>query len=1454
MRFLQFHLFVASLIYSLANMISAFSKAGHSQPLAHTHAHTLARSTTTTPAPLFPASESLRRRRPLSAATSRPVSHTADAPLPPPADMPLGLAATLASSHSSRSRRRPRERNVLQSVLYPLLFHIAALLFGVALLFLLTLTLGGVGLLLLCICSGSSRSVRVLVASLWRAELWINRLGVDDAKRANDAADTHARYEALARTAAPLSNPHPSSSDTTAAASTRTPLRQAYSAATQRGREVTTSVMVLSLLYFLLFKWLFNVIFSAVPLVFWSLAIAQFVPVDSTAAVDWDLSVGAGSTKYFVGIAVGFLAHQIAVTAAVASVFVSDKMAGFLFDEASRAETDPEYAPLLHWHAPLQGDVPTHAYHPAHAAMDAHGVFDAHAYAAHHPSAVSDARPFEAHRTPLTSSQSLPPSSFQGSFNRHRDDRRRLTTSASTGPPLQSGSSRMPYPLMPPFGPDGANDVEAAYRDHAQERVVDCCLFKVHIKHSDDSDDDPHGGRIGGRGFGRGGGRGGRGRGGRGGGRGDFASFGMPGTDAPFFPTGFDFTARGPRGGFPDDQRVAMHSHHDCDHHEDPRHQWLFQMKGRRHELKRTKSFDSLRLHTELNERPPHMRVCEVLDLSPSAPPFHAAFSTRSDRFSRSSTDVPMAPLADDHQVREGGFDPRYRPSAASLQTRKSNSDEGRYPGRADELLDHSQRQRVQAQRQRQLAQQQRQLAQQRRQLAQQRTAQEQRTLGLSVPPVYPETQHPQSPTSYLREREVYAKDRDFYHDGIAQAVLDGIAQAKIEEKQMAASGGATRTGTASLDPRVIRRPVSSGGSSARDVSAPATDTQLLSRDERRISFTGQYQAGAGSNDVSDVEINGRFGSLPRAFEEYSYVDAFGLPGQSSSETIAGLNDAPMFRGGVGSGLDYNSFTPPVSPTSTTNGSFLANTASYDLYSPTNSVQHDDDFPSDQLPQVYRSIQYTGPPVRATSRFSEYDDVPGRRDKVHFNAFAPPSVAPSPKPFHYTVWAFLLNQHAEMRERAETFDPASRRLSVNTKLDIRRGALVHVTLDAPEGFRILNGATQGFSWEGKVRSATFDVQCTDGAAFGSVMFKASIVVGSEVAILRSYVSVSSKQLEPADLEAQMLTSKLEVLEKTFEEIPYKSLEMKELVGSGHFGDAYRATYNGRDVVVKTIRASEFGETSDQIVQEFQHEAAVLNMFGHHPCVVPFVGASTDIRFPLSIVTAYLPFGSLEDNLRAPSAASGGSETFTIGQKTAMLKDAAAGLLNIHEGGFIHRDIAARNCLVDDSLRVKICDFGLCRRVSATGGTLMKSGVGPVKYMAPESLLPPHLFSYESDSYMFGVLMWETFTMSTPFAALSPLEAVLKVMNGERLAVPQDLPETLRSLMETCFHDSPTQRPSMVEILAMLDELSSSTRARASSATSSGASGSAAIAAATAAASASLSTATKLREDRSAIWV
>ncbi|RQM29618.1 hypothetical protein B5M09_007669 [Aphanomyces astaci] len=177
------------------------------------------------------------------------------------------------------------------------------------------------------------------------------------------------------------------------------------------------------------------------------------------------------------------------------------------------------------------------------------------------------------------------------------------------------------------------------------------------------------------------------------------------------------------------------------------------------------------------------------------------------------------------------------------------------------------------------------------------------------------------------------------------------------------------------------------------------------------------------------------------------------------------------------------------------------------------------------------------------------------------------------------------------------------------------------------------------------------------------------------------------------------------------------------------------------VVVKTIRASEYGSSGDAIQAAFQHEAAILNRFGHHPHMVPFVG---------------------------------------------------------------------RNVLVDDNGRGILSDFGMCRRVGHAGGAFVQHGSGPLKYMAPETLQPPYGFTAKADVYAFGVLAWETLFESKPFANLTPLQAAVRVLEGQRLPMGEELSDTHRELLTACFQDNPTDRPTMQWIYGTLRKAQQST--------------------------------------------
>ncbi|KAL3674479.1 hypothetical protein V7S43_000427 [Phytophthora oleae] len=1456
----------------------------------------------------------------------------------------------------------PVRRGVAASVVRTLSFHVATLAFAIVLAAFFAVSGSLLLLVVGCLLVGSSQFARKLTRILWGTEMAINALVADE----DELIPVVRRRRASVRGDGAAED---------AQEQERTPVLG----------EVTLPVMLLSLLYFMVFKWILDIVFTTVPLVLWLVSIAQILPKDSGLSDVNIVTNASPPAQVFTALAFAFLAHQLGVTSARGLLFVSRNVAGVLFSRNEREGVTEQRT--VEEKEDRRGQEERHIAAPSsnYGTMDGKHLNSGHAGSG----ATTGQRPSAEDVTRNLYQQGR--SVSEANVSRPRGPRKMQHQPASFDSPyVPPGMSGMPSsrPL-----PHAERAFQNDMRDHDHEQELQMCCCKVIIKTDDngnagsDASDSHRGGTDSGRTSGRrrgGGGRGnstGRGGWGRGGGRGGLQmGFDMRG-QPPFPPFNGEFPPWGA------DWRERWLEH--WSHWQDwqwPNMDQRRRDRGRRG-MRRRNSFDDVYAvavpvpatlsatgDDVLEKEPAHKSMYEALDLTPSAPPLpsHRQRGGSYDaRWERQT--IPESRDQEDHGrhhndgIRKSWSEPFDRRSVQEYwsdedddrgdivdmahQSKSGKSEKGddirgllqdrhRVHRRLSELQDSHQQNfnrlddsfnhtwsnesevageaewshldELSGQKPGKFRQKHAEWKQKRYERKMQkyelklRLAQEKMGIRREE-----DTDH--------EERYIDARDRDRYAREIEQVADEAFRtpgpKPEATQLRLQSSGDAKASAprhstpvappvpSAYPLPPTSSRPQAPSDAPARTIRAPRanssgdprkralssrvrgrpsilTDRQVRStsddaersdrveREDKRSVSIAQVSQAASSLDISDREIIGtlgRYGSIARSYEDddvtnmrayapLSYTD-------SPPQYITALDPSPIYRGSSDQ-PDYDNFSPMNSPRSSGAGrDSFGDGHGYDLLSPTNSI-HDAEFPMDKFQQVYRSIQMAAIPEPRRSAslvaaeeggmdtISERKSVPGRRDRVNFSAFAPPSVCPSPKPFQFTVWAFLLNQRAEMQELAKSDHPESRKLSLESKLDVRRGALVHVTLEVPNGFEVLNGATQGFAWEGEISSVNYDVVCTEGAAFGRVLFKARITVGSSVAVLNSFVLVGSRVMDTSELEVNVLEGWMDVMEQTYREIPFRSLEMKELVGQGYFGDAYRASLDGQDVVVKTIRASEFGDTTSQIVREFQHEAAMLNMFGHHPCIVPFVGASTDTKFPLALVTKYLPYGSLEDNLRS-------SSSLSVDERTGMLKDAAAGLLNIHEGGFIHRDLAARNCLVDQGNRVRICDFGLCRRVqSETAGMLMKDAVGPVKYMAPESLQPPHAFSFDSDVYMFGVLMWETYTSSQPFAALTPVEAMMQVLRGDRLPVPKELPESLQTLMQNCFHDSPAERPSMQEVLAALDDslVSSRRTSAAISARTAVATATAAAATSTAMAKSVASRSPLRRDQDQSIWV
>ena len=106
--------------------------------------------------------------------------------------------------------------------------------------------------------------------------------------------------------------------------------------------------------------------------------------------------------------------------------------------------------------------------------------------------------------------------------------------------------------------------------------------------------------------------------------------------------------------------------------------------------------------------------------------------------------------------------------------------------------------------------------------------------------------------------------------------------------------------------------------------------------------------------------------------------------------------------------------------------------------------------------------------------------------------------------------------------------------------------------------------------------------------------------------------------------------------------------------------------------------------------------------------------------------------------------------------------------------FIHRDLACRNVLLASVDRVKIGDFGLMRALPQEDDcyVMQERKKVPFPWCAPESL-KTRQFSHASDTWMFGVTLWEMFTFGEePWIGLNGSQILKKIdRDGERLHQP-----------------------------------------------------------------------------------
>jgi serine/threonine protein kinase len=267
--------------------------------------------------------------------------------------------------------------------------------------------------------------------------------------------------------------------------------------------------------------------------------------------------------------------------------------------------------------------------------------------------------------------------------------------------------------------------------------------------------------------------------------------------------------------------------------------------------------------------------------------------------------------------------------------------------------------------------------------------------------------------------------------------------------------------------------------------------------------------------------------------------------------------------------------------------------------------------------------------------------------------------------------------------------------------------------------------------------------------------------------------------------------------------------IEKVLGRGAMGSVYEAIQLSVDrrVAIKTLQKKLLNEY--RLVQRFYREARAASQLDHPNVVQTYdFGIDPETNVPY-IAMEYLDGYELTDLIDERHA-------LPEEETCAILGQVAAGLVEAHEKGVIHRDLKPQNIRVrvlsDGDLQAKVLDFGIAKVVRGPedSDTLTGTGmtVGTPPYMSPEQILGEGVDA-RADLYSLGCILHECLTGRLPFWADDRLSIVTMHLTGKRPELPEYLSnaqpptEALRHLHRVLLARHKTERPPNARVVAKI---------------------------------------------------